>query len=87
MATTASDRARRKGCAKRCAIRRSRSWPCTHFASPEALLAGARALYGAAPSGVLLTVGAATFDLGERLSEPVERALEELVRSGILEWL
>ncbi len=59
----------------------------THFATPAALLAGARALYGRAPEAVLLTVTAAGFELGEGLSAPVESALNSLVDSGLRRWI
>ncbi len=59
----------------------------THFATPAALLAGAKALYGGAPSGVLITVIGAAFEVGEGLSDPVERALQRLVDSRLHGWI
>ncbi len=59
----------------------------THFASPGALLAGARALYGRAPEGILITVTAANFDLGEGLSAPVQSALDALIDTGLQPWI
>ena len=63
----------------------------THNSSPEALLAGAQALYGHAPRAVLFSVPGADFSLGEQLSPPVSARLEELValiqarlRAGLL---
>jgi hydrogenase maturation protease len=52
----------------------------THHATPEALLAGARALYGRAPEALLITVTAATFELSDTLSPEVQKALEEVLR-------
>jgi hydrogenase maturation protease len=57
----------------------------THHATPETLLAGARALYGRAPEALLITVTAATFDLSETLSPEVAAALERLLESNLLE--
>ncbi|MGA2146015.1 MAG: hydrogenase maturation protease [Bryobacteraceae bacterium] len=51
----------------------------THHATPAALLAGAVALYGATASGVLYSIGGESFELGERLTPAVERAVAELV--------
>jgi hydrogenase maturation protease len=51
----------------------------THHGSPEALLAGARALYGSAPEAVLYTITGVSFEFGERLSPEVEAALERLI--------
>ena len=48
----------------------------THFATPAALLEGARSLYGAKPEALLVTVVGLDFELGEELSEPVQLALE-----------
>jgi len=55
----------------------------THFATPGALLAGARMLYGESPAAVLICITGRDFGIGDRLSEPVGRALEELVKSGV----
>jgi len=51
----------------------------THHATPEALLAGARSLYGRAAEGVLFTVTAADFSLGAELSPAVSARVDELV--------
>ncbi len=51
----------------------------THNTSPEGLLAGARDLYGACPEGLLITIGGASFELGETLSAPVQKALPEVL--------
>ena len=50
----------------------------THFATPAALLEGARALYGAKPEALLITVVGLDFEIGEELSGPVRLALESL---------
>jgi hydrogenase maturation protease len=55
----------------------------THFATPDALLAGARALYGGAPEGLMISVAGADFSLGAELSEPVLRATEELISLAV----
>lgn len=54
--------------------------PFTHVATPEALLAGSSALYGAEPPATLITVTAATFELGEDLSAPVKKALDSVIQ-------
>jgi hydrogenase maturation protease len=59
----------------------------THFATPAALLEGARSLYGAKPEGLLITVVGLDFELGEELSEPVQLALESLATKKIRELL
>jgi hydrogenase maturation protease len=51
----------------------------THRMTPEALLAGAAALYGASPSGVLYSISGESFAYGESLTPAVERAVIELV--------
>lgn len=56
------------------------SQPFTHVATPEALLAGARALYGAAPPATILTVTAKSFELGAGLSEAAKCGLEKLLQ-------
>lgn len=55
------------------------SRPFTHVATPEALLAGASALYGAEPPATLITVTAEGFELGAALSAPVRRALDSVI--------
>ena len=59
----------------------------THFSTPAGLLAGALALYGKCPAATLLTAGAAGFDLGAGLSDPVRRALRETVDRAIPNWI
>ncbi len=49
----------------------------THHASPEGLLLITERLYGARPAAFLVTIGAASFALGEDLSPPVAAALPE----------
>jgi hydrogenase maturation protease len=51
----------------------------SHHATPAALLAGARALYGRAPEATLITVTGADFSLSDQLSEAVNRQLEKVV--------
>jgi hydrogenase maturation protease len=48
----------------------------THHVTPEALLAGALALYGHAPEAEIITVSGANFALSDRLSPAVEAALD-----------
>jgi hydrogenase maturation protease len=50
-----------------------------HHQSPEGLLAGARALYGAAPRMALLTVCGKSFEFAEGLSPEVSAALPDLL--------
>ncbi len=49
----------------------------THHCDPDALLLLVERLYGARPRAFLVTVGAASFELGEELSPPVAAALPE----------
>ena len=49
----------------------------THHASPERLLLITERLYGARPAGFLVTIGAASFALGEDLSPLVAAGLPE----------
>jgi hydrogenase maturation protease len=51
----------------------------THQATPEALSAGARALYGRAAEAIMISVAGADFSLGSELSPPVAGHLEEVV--------
>jgi hydrogenase maturation protease len=51
----------------------------THHATPEALLAGARALYGRAPEAVLISVAGADFSLGAEISSAIAARLDEVV--------
>ena len=55
----------------------------THHATPEALLAGARALYGRAAEGTMLAVGGAEFSLFSGLSPAVERGLDGVVAATL----
>ena len=57
----------------------------THYLTPEALLAGARLLYGRAPEAAIVTVAGQDFALGKPMSQPVSEALEALVISH-LSW-
>lgn len=59
---------------------RQDSRPFSHYASPEALVAGAQALYHAAPRATLITMTAATFELGAPLSAAVTQAVETVIR-------
>lgn len=47
----------------------------THDFTPSALLAAARELYGQAPPALLITIGAASFELGETLTPKVAEAV------------
>ncbi len=51
----------------------------THYATPEALVAGARALYGRAAEAVMISVAGADFSLGAELSPPVSSRLDDAV--------
>jgi len=52
----------------------------SHSCSPEGLLALAKQLYGNVPSGAfLITIGAQSFELSEKLSEPVRLAIPEVI--------
>ncbi len=51
----------------------------SHHLDPAGLVTLARDLYGAAPAVFVVSVGAASFDLGDRLSPAVERALPDAV--------
>lgn len=55
----------------------------THHVTPATLLAAARDLYGVCPRAVLLSITGAAFELGDRLSPPVERALAVLERQAL----
>jgi hydrogenase maturation protease len=59
--------------------------PFTHHATPEALLAGARALYGRCPPAKLITIAGGNFEIGHPLSPPVRAALESLLEHHSLE--
>ena len=65
-------------------VRRVRPHPATtatwsHHLAPEALAGLAETLYGPAPPIVLVSVAAASFAEGDRLSSTLEAALPELV--------
>ena len=51
----------------------------SHQLSPPALLAMAERLYGSRPEACLFSVGASSFEFGERLSPEVESALPALL--------
>jgi len=51
----------------------------THHLEPASLLALARNLYGAAPTAFVVSVGAATLEVGDGLSPALERALPGVV--------
>lgn len=51
----------------------------SHHASPVALLAMARSLYGVRPSAFLVTCGGKNFEHGESLSDEVARAVPNVV--------
>jgi len=53
--------------------------PFTHHSMPEALLAGARALYGRAGEGTMVTVIGADFSLSGGLSAVVSRRMDEVL--------
>ena len=50
-----------------------------HHVEPAQLLRMAQALYGRSPEAYLVTVGAGSLELGERLSAPVTTALPALI--------
>ena len=51
----------------------------THHVTPEALLGGARLLYGRAVEAIMITVAGADFSLGAELSAGVAARLEEVI--------
>ncbi len=53
----------------------------SHQLTPDVLLTIAEKLYGRRPKAYLASVGAGSFDYGDRLSAAVESALPELIRS------
>ncbi len=53
----------------------------THHATPEALLGGARELYGRCPPATLITIAGSDFQMGHALSEPVQLALKTLLNA------
>ena len=52
----------------------------SHHATPEALLAGARSLYGRCPESTLFVIPGEAFDTPDDLSAPVKLAVAELVQ-------
>jgi len=64
----------------------SATQPFSHYATPEGLLAAARALYGTCPAATLITVTIETTEFGETLSPRVRTALESLARQKEL-WV
>jgi len=55
----------------------------SHHATPAALLAGARALYGRAPQTTLITVTGADFSLSDQLSPAVRARIDEVVAATL----
>ena len=51
----------------------------THHATPAGLLAAAEALFASAPPAVLFSVAAESFDMSEKLTPAVARALAQVV--------
>jgi hydrogenase maturation protease len=51
----------------------------THHFNPAALLSVGEQLYGRRPKAFLISVGAQSFDLADRLSEPVAAALPKVI--------
>lgn len=51
----------------------------THHVSPPALLGAARTLYGNAPAGVLISIGAASFEYGSTLSPQLQAMLPAIM--------
>ncbi len=51
----------------------------SHHLTPEVLLGLTERLYGTCPEAILFSVGAASFEYGEGLSEPVRAALPALI--------
>lgn len=58
---------------------RSPSELFTHRLTPEVLLGMAEKLYGRSPEGILISVGAASFEHGDQLSPAVESALPAVI--------
>ncbi len=50
----------------------------THNVSPKTLLCASLALYGAAPSGLLISIAGESFDYGYKLSPQLDRILPDL---------
>jgi hydrogenase maturation protease len=51
------------------------SKPFNHHLTPEALLSYSASVYGNNPKGMLISVTGSSFEFGETLSEPVQKAL------------
>lgn len=57
--------------------------PLTHHVSPSSLAGIARTLYGAEPEVLVVSVGAASFELGEMLTPEVAAAVPLVVEAAI----
>jgi len=57
--------------------------PFSHGIGPEDVLRLARDLYAAGPEGVLVSVGAESFEPGDELSTTVRRAIPAAVRAAV----
>lgn len=57
--------------------------PLTHHVSPASLAGLARELYGASPALVVVSVGAASFEMGEGLTPSVDAAVPAAVEAVI----
>lgn len=55
----------------------------SHHVDPESLVALARELWNASPDVFVVSVGAGSLDVGERLSPAVEAALPQLVETVV----
>jgi hydrogenase maturation protease len=55
----------------------------SHHISPAALLLGARQLYGTAPEGYLISIGAETFAFSEQLSARVQAAFPDYITAAM----
>jgi hydrogenase maturation protease len=62
---------------------RAGSGSSSHHAGPAELLALARELYGSAPPAVIVSIAAASLDVGEDLSPEVQAALPAAVESVV----
>ena len=58
----------------------------THNLTPDRLICFARKQFGVTPRAMIYTVGGASFGFDERLSAPVERALDDLT-DRIVHWI
>lgn len=57
--------------------------PFSHAIGPEDVLRLARDLYAASPDGVLVSVGAQSFEPGDGLSDAVRRAIPAALRAAV----